>query len=255
VSTKFTVTVTTPFAVTAGTQYAVIIGDTVAAAKTTALRSFSTDTYPGTNNVAFNASGSLSPVDLYFEYTTSAPDYIASDATTQIWDKDKTGASTHNLGIAAIGRDDVSGLVQLKSKPQVVTGSPIIEASSANVADLEFLSWGGDSGALGVQQSELPGSGLPTYTNSRLIREWQVQKVGDVGTVSVSLDLAEHSIGATDMTKVRLLIDADADFSTGASISSITPTISGTTITFAGVAFTDGQYFTIALPFNAKSPG
>jgi hypothetical protein len=185
---------------------------------------------------------------------------VASNGITQIWDRDRAGASDttpHNLGIAAIGRDDVSGLLQTKSKSQTVVGSPIIEDTTpANIPDLAFLSWGGDSAAVGSQFTELPASGLPTYTNARLAREWQVQKtVGDVGTVSVSLDLAEHGVGATDMSKVRLLIDADANFATGASISSITPTLSGTTITFAGVSFTDGQYFTIALPFNAKAPG
>jgi hypothetical protein len=124
-----------------------------------------------------------------------------------------------------------------------------------NVADLEFLSWGGDNTAVGHQLTELPGVGLPTFTNARLIREWQVQKAGDVGAVSVSLDLSQHNVGASDMSKVRLLIDADGDFATGATISSITPTISGTTITFSGVTFADGDYFTIALPYNAKAPG
>jgi hypothetical protein len=99
-------------------------------------------------------------------------------------------------------------------------------------------------------------AGLPSGTNSRLMREWQVQKVGDVGTVNVSVDMSAHGVGPLDMTKVKLLVkNSDSDFSTGVTISGITPTLSGTTVTFSGVSFNDGDYFTIALPYVARAPG
>ena len=136
-----------------------------------------------------------------------------------------------------------------------MVGSPIIElAAPVNTDDLEFLSIGGDSASIGIKNNELP-VGLPAGTNARFSREWQVQKAGDVGTVNISWDLSEHSVGANYMSKVRLLIDTDADFSAGASILSTAPTIIGTTITFSGVPLADGDYITVALPYNAVAPG
>jgi hypothetical protein len=251
VSTDFTVLLSTAFPVVAGTSYAVIVNGT-----NIRLRGNSADIYPGAGNFAFNTAGSLSPNDLYFQYTTAAPDYIASNGSTEIWDKDRAGASTHNLGIAGVGRDDVSGLLKYKSKSQSVLGSPIVEVTTQNaatVADLEFLTIGGDSGALGAQSTEL-AAGLPALTNQRLIREWQVQKVGDVGAVNLSWDLSEHTLGATDMSLVKLLIDTDTNFA-NATISGITPTLSGTTVTFTGVTLADGEYFTLALPVASIAPG
>jgi hypothetical protein len=246
-STNAVFTLSTPFEITAGTAYAIILTGT-----NIRVRGNSTDVYGGGN--AFNTAGSLAPQDLYFDYITDAPDYVASNGTTEMWNNDAAGAlAGYNNAITVVGRDDTSNLWQPKSKSQLTTGSPLIEiVDNTAVADMEFLAIAGNTGALGHQFTELPSTGLPPFTNARLAREWQVQKTGDVGTVNLSWDLAEHSLGATDMNQVRLLIDADGDFSTGASISSITPTISGTTITFSSVTLTNGQYLTVALPFNAK---
>jgi hypothetical protein len=251
-STVFTTSLTSSFSVIAGSQYTFVITATA----NTILRANATDAYIGGN--AINTAGTLAPADLYFSYLVSTPDYIASNGTTEMWNKDRTGASTHNLGIAVVGRDDVSGLLQYKSKSQTVTGSPIIEIVNQNattVADMEFLAVGGDNTAVGVQTNEMP-AGLPAETNNRLMREWQIQKVGDVGTVNVSWNMAEHNVGPLNMSQVKLLIkNADDNFSSGVTISPITPTLSGTTITFSGITFNDGDYFTVALPVLATAPG
>jgi hypothetical protein len=230
------------------------LGGSVAAAKVVRLRTNSADVYPGANNFAFNASGPLSPVDLYFEYTVTQIDYIASNGSTKMWDSGKTGATTHNNSIAIVGRDDTSALWQPKSRSVLTTGNPTIEVNNtANVADMEFLAVANDSTATGTQLTEL-AAGLPALTNARLIREWQVQKTGDVGNVNLSFDLSQHSVGANDMSLVKLLTDTDSNF-TNATISTIVPTLSGTTITFTNVPTTDLMYFTVALPFNSKGPG
>jgi hypothetical protein len=247
-STNFSLTLGTSFSVTAGTQYAILLTGT-----NIRLRSNSADVYAG--GVAFNTAGSLSPQDLYFDYVTDAPDYTASNGTIEMWDKDLSGATSYQNGIVIVGRDDTSGFYQAKSRSQTVTGNPIVEiADSSAVADMEFLAVAGNATATGTQTIDLP-AGLPTLTNARLAREWQVQKAGDVGGVNISFDLSEHSVGATDMTKVKLLTDADGTFATGATISTITPTVSGSVITFSNVSFTQGQYFTVALPFNSRGPG
>ncbi|MCK5319068.1 MAG: hypothetical protein KAJ55_14235, partial [Anaerolineales bacterium] len=47
---------------------------------------------------------------------TSGQDYLASNGSTEMWNKDATGASTYDNDIAGIGRDDNSELGQVKSK-------------------------------------------------------------------------------------------------------------------------------------------
>jgi hypothetical protein len=247
-STNFSTTLSVPFPISAGSTYAILVTGT-----NVRLRSNSADIYA--TGVGFNTSGSISPQDLYFDYVTDSSDYTASNGSTEMWNKGLSGAINYQNGIAIVGRDDTSNLWQTKSKSQTVTGNPIVEiADTTAVADMEFMAVAGNTGALGAQTIDLP-TGLPALTNARFIREWQVQKAGDVGLVNISIDMGEHSVGAVDMTKVKLLTDADGTFAAGSTISTITPTISGTVITFSGVAFTQGQYFTVAFPNNSRGPG
>ena len=59
---------------------------------------------------------------------TTPTDYLASDGTTQMWDADLSSASTYNHNIAGIGRDDDSGLGQVKSRSSFTESLVIIEA-------------------------------------------------------------------------------------------------------------------------------
>ena len=79
------------------------------------------------------------------------------------------------------GRDDASALTQLKSKTSNDDAFATIEAMSVNVVDREFLMWGDDNGAAGLETS-VTGTDL-----ERMARIWRVQETGDTGTVTVSI--------------------------------------------------------------------
>ncbi|PCJ37337.1 MAG: hypothetical protein COA99_12790, partial [Moraxellaceae bacterium] len=173
-------------------------------------------------------------------------DYLASDGTTEMWDKDATNASTYNSGIAGIGRDDGSPLVVVQSTSAERTAMLTITAegegtnispSLVDIADLEFFSWGHNGDVRVFGSTEVPGG-----VDNRLNRVWLMQETGDVGSVSVTFELA--NTGNTG--DYKLLIDADGDFS-NATIVAVTPSISGDQITFSGVTdIDDAEYFTLA---------
>jgi len=81
---------------------------------------------------------------------STAADYVASNGTTEIWDKDATNASTYNNDILGIGRDDGSGLAQLKSTSFgadaliiLVNGADFTSPSSVSL-DNSFLTLAND---------------------------------------------------------------------------------------------------------------
>ncbi|MEQ9425076.1 MAG: LamG-like jellyroll fold domain-containing protein [Cyclobacteriaceae bacterium] len=191
---------------------------------------------------------------------TSATDYVASDGTTEIWDKDAAGASTYDNDIAGIGRDDGSDLGQVQSKSQnsdaIVTIVAESEGTNAapsftDIADLEFLTWGNDDGS-----NAWTATGAPALYQI-LTRQWSVQEVGDVGTVTISFDVADGGFNVLNLIagdSYLLLIDSDND----GSLSDETPTSlydDGTNgddtaddnvWTAQNIDFTTGQEFTLA---------
>ncbi len=148
---------------------------------------------------------------------TSATDYLASDGTTEMWDKDATNASTYDNDITGIGRDDGSGLGQIKSQSQNTDGVVIIEAESegtnaspafVDMDDLEFLTWGNDDGT-----AVWTTTGAPTGY-SLLTRKWAVQEVGEIGTVNVAFDTDDADFEIPDFVTgddYYLFIDTDSD--------------------------------------------
>ena len=159
--------------------------------------------------------------------------YVASDSAV-IWNA--AANTAYGNDIAGIGRDDASALTQKQSKSvnndaMVTIGLGAIATSNAAnannfAADKSFLLWGNDNGATGFATVQPAIGGLPTVRTTRI---WKVQETGTIGNVEVQ--------GPTNAT--HLLVDADGDFSAGA-----------TAIALSGgkfiVDFTSGQFFTFA---------
>ena len=181
---------------------------------------------------------------------TVATDYVASDATV-VWNA--TTNSTHNNDIAGIGQDDEASLNQLQS--QSINTDYIVTISNASaLTNFEYLVWGNDDGAVGILSSEVP-AGIPATADGRLTREWRVDETGDVGTVTIAFELSQQGALRKDgvASDYALLIDADGDFS-NATVHTAGAAINGTEISFTGVDFTDGYYFSLAGP-EVISPG
>lgn len=178
-------------------------------------------------------------------------DYLASDGGT-IWSY--TSDASYNNDIAGIGRDDGSCLGQMKSKSENDDAIVTMEIGSLN-ADDSFLIWGNDNAAM---ENPTNGEYNRSQVSSRLNREWHVQETGTIGNVTLTFDLADITgptgTGTSNLNQLRLMVDADGDFTNGVTL--ISPTSVNTTnktATFT-VNFTTGQYFTLGSEEVAALP-
>ena len=188
-----------------------------------------------------------------------AQSYTASDGT-EMWDKDATGASTHNNNIAGIGRDDDSELGQVKSKSQtgdsILTIEAVGEGTNAtpnftDIDDLEFLTWGNNDGDIAQVATNLPPD-----LDGRLERIWQVQEVGELGSTSLTFDLSALAFGDVSADDFVLIIDSNADFTSGAVTQTADSYVSNTNlVTFNAVDFSDGDYFSLGIDTLTLAPG
>lgn len=184
------------------------------------------------------------------DQTVGSTDYTASDGTTEMWDKDAPGASTYENDIAGIGQDITSALLQPKSK-SVNTDAIVTIGSSSNLEDLEFLTWGNNNGTV----NSFTLTGAPSGYQ-RVNREWSIQETGDVGTVTIEVDVEDPQLNLANFgPSLFLLYDANND----GNLADETPvqmfddgtngdTVGGNNIwTVQGVNFDDGEEFTFAV--------
>jgi hypothetical protein len=189
-------------------------------------------------------------------HNSSGIDYYASSGSI-IWPQN----STDQNDIAGIGRDDASGLSQLKSKSansDDILTMALVDAGGSFAApnkfdnNLEYELWGNDNGG---QPYTTLGGGLvetnvecPASILKRLARQWHVVETGTVGDVALTFDLSSIPVTGTTYYDFRLLIDLDkdGDFTTG-TVKRITPSnYAGGIITFNNVDFNTDEIFTLA---------
>ncbi|MDE5424005.1 hypothetical protein L3073_17455, partial [Ancylomarina sp. DW003] len=173
--------------------------------------------------------------------------YLASDGTV-LWDY--SANTTYHNDVTGIGRDDNSGLDQQKSKSSNNTGAVTIDKGAAFGTDGDFILWGNDAAANGSSTDvDL------TNFDIRLNKVWKVAVTGTPGTVDFSIDLNGLGIPtALNATDYSLLIDGDGTFAIGATAHTTGAAINSGVLSFTGVSFSHGDFFTIAAT-NLIGPG
>ncbi|MGB0176038.1 MAG: beta strand repeat-containing protein, partial [Owenweeksia sp.] len=173
-------------------------------------------------------------------------DYVASDGTTVIWNY-ATNTATYFNDVAGIGRDDESNLLQKQSKSESTDGmvaiglNSIAASNNANAgsfsADKSFLLWGNNNGSVTFSATGAPSG------KQILGRVWKVQETGTVGNVVMQVPSSTSSSDTKlpYATALSLLVDADGDFSSGATETVLT--LNGTNWE-GSVDLANGQFFT-----------
>ena len=143
---------------------------------------------------------------------------------------------THSYGVAGLGRVNSSTF-----KTSTQSDSTVTISNASNLGDGEYFIFGHDNGLInGYVTTEAP-SGL-----IRLSREWRIDQTGDVGTVNISIDTTSFTGSISSIYTERvLLVDADGDFSSGATIVPLTQ--NGSAYEASNVDFPDGAFFTYAI--------
>lgn len=161
-------------------------------------------------------------------------DYLSS-ASTMIWNGIANATYHHN--IFGIGRDDLSGLTQLKSK-SINKGSNLIIEIASIQNDGSFMMVGDNNGIAKLATLYTPNSFVSTLPFYHLGRIWKVQETGTIGTVTLSL---------TGLNVTYLLVHYSSDFTSGTPLE--IPVVDGAVT----IDLEDNQYFTFAGP--ATGPG
>lgn len=147
---------------------------------------------------------------------------------------------SHPHDVAGIGREDVSNEHTSGMSADVLR---IQNASGLN-ADQEYLLFGHDDGdaTAAWTTTETPDAGVNIQ---RLAREWRLDETGDLGTIDFVVETGAMPALPAGHTLYVLMVDADGDFSTDASVYEMTLS-AGTEYTATGVAFNDGDHVAIA---------
>lgn len=142
---------------------------------------------------------------------------------------------------------DVAGIGQQGSDVHSAAQSArIMKVSSASSLDTDgdYLLFGHDNGSIGSWTTdEAPNSGLNIQ---RLAREWRIDLSGTIGSVSVTLDVTSLPALPAQYTKYYLLVDADGDFTAGAT-SYVLTDLGGNEFEIGGVNFSDGDFVAFAI--------
>jgi len=189
-------------------------------------------------------------------------DYVDSDNNT-LWDA--SVLSTYHNDIAGIGRDDLSNLSQIKSKSENADGVLIIANTESGgnfdtpdefSANQHFLIWGNDNdddGIINEITTEIP----PGFTH-RLDREWKIQMIGSVSSVSVQFDLNSVSVTGAAASDYFLIIDEDGngDFTDGSITSIASSSFAGGLVLFDNVSLSNNDVISLGiLGIPIEGPG
>lgn len=178
-----------------------------------------------------------------------APEDYANSAAVVTYATNGTHSGYDN-DIAGIGLDITSNLDQPLSM-SVNTDAIITMGGASDIGDREFLIWGNDNDDNGT--IEEVSSGLAPGVETRLDRVWRVDQGGDVGTVSVSLDLNGIAVTGATAADFYMIIDAtNSNFTSGATTVAASSYIGGI-VTFNGVDFTGDDYFTLGTSITVPS--
>ncbi len=194
------------------------------------------------------ASADINKIESYLGIKygiTLTHDYVATNGTT-LWNL--TTNAGYNNNIAGIGRDDEAGIDQPKSLGINATSSLTLDKAGAFASNKDFIMWG-DNGLTGTSSNVSAGY------SSRGNKIWRAEVTGGPGAVNLSVNLLTMGFPNTgNAANYVILKDTDTDFSTGATSYSTGASLVGNTLSFTGVTFNDGDYFTIAAS-NLILPG
>ncbi len=180
---------------------------------------------------------------------------LLSSTPTTVWNA--TANSSYDNAVFGLGRDDASGLSITQSN-SILTGSGdgtgqsgagnIVLSNPSSLDNGDYLVIGNDNGSL---TEEIAAADVPSVASgsNRLPREWKVQHTGNVGTISLAIDLNGISLAETGtVANIRLMVDEDGDgeFNDGDGVRFYVPSsVTGGIATFENIVLNDGEVFTL----------
>jgi len=183
--------------------------------------------------VAYNTKLNLAQQIITNNYLSAK--YGIALSASDLYAMDDVGNGNFDYNVAGIGQaSDGSNHKDAKGGGAVRIWNP------NGLSNNEFLLWGHNSLNLSGGNTDVDG----VIIQERLNRVWRVSEAGDVGTVSLSVDLS-GTLGSANGSNLRLLIDRDGDGFADNDVTPIAGSFSGTVVTFSGINLQNGDRFTI----------
>ncbi|MFT7149032.1 MAG: hypothetical protein ACI82Q_000888 [Nonlabens sp.] len=186
-------------------------------------------------------------------------DYRDAEGTV-VWDFTDQ-SSAYNNDIAGIGRDDAQCFEQRQSSSINTDGlltmglGEIAASNAANAnsfsADNSYQVWGNDNAT--TAQATAETADVPGIITERMERIWHMQETGTVPATTITFDISGLGYTGTTASDFNLITSSTATMGSG----TITPAASfaGNLVTFTGVNFSDGDFFTLGTARSTCGPG
>ncbi|OJJ20148.1 hypothetical protein BKI52_16890 [marine bacterium AO1-C] len=173
--------------------------------------------------------------------------YLSAKYDIGITNQYFTFSSTHSGQVIGIGQTDFASNHADSQGPGVIR---LRNPSSLNNGDFLIL------GHNNVAMTEVDGMDIPSVAFSRLKRTWKVGAAGNVGTVSLDIDMSANLV--TNADDIVLVKDSDADgsFSDENALAGVVASSFNSTtniLTFDNVSLSNGDEFTV-VSLQSTSP-
>lgn len=162
--------------------------------------------------------------------------YLASKYNLPILNDFYDYKTTHQYNVIGVGFFNGNSHTTSRGNGNLLISNP----SGVN-SQFDFLNIGHDNAGFGTNTS-----GLPTGYVERWDQTWRSNVLNSPGTIDLEFFLESNSFAS--ISNYVVLIDADGDFSSGATAhtTGLSYNAVNNSITFTGVNFSDGDYFTLA---------
>ncbi len=144
--------------------------------------------------------------------------------------------TTHKYELAGVGRVDASNIHTSATSAKLLN----VTSGAGLDANGEFLLFAHNGG----NGTAWTGTETPSVNFERIAREWRFDETGDLGTVTFTIDTTTLSARTAGFSQFVLMVDADGDFSSGATSYPLTHASGSTYNVDFDIA--DGAYVTIA---------
>lgn len=138
--------------------------------------------------------------------------YLAAKYDLTISDDFYVWQASHSFEVAGIGRVDASN-EHVAAKAGAITIS-----APSDLGDSEYVLFGHDNGDVSAWST----TNIPTGDFQRLARQWRFDVTGSPGSIVLSIDPDQVIVEPAGYDDYVVLVDADGDFSSGATVHQTT---------------------------------
>ena len=184
--------------------------------------------------------GTISEVILYDRAVNDAEriiitNYLSSKYNTSLSSNDFYAHENegYRFDVAGIGRATGNSNTQTDSQ-----GTGMIRMSNpSNLNNNEYLFWGRNT------NTDYSFETNPNNYRARINTQWKLNRLGNLGTVTVSVKDSDLTFNTTDgCNNLKLIVSSSATFETNETYDLV---LSGGVYTATGVSFDDNDYFTL----------